>query len=207
MALETERSDDYALRPGIATGALSRRRISAASRAAKDGAARIATAAAVQARKHTQAAGERAASLGSVAPAVLDPLARWFHRQPIVRFVSASLLRRILVSNLIGFFILVGGILYLGWVHTWLIDAKLEALKSQGKIIADSIAAKATAVTREHRPRSELPDAQGPGPTCYATTASPRSSSRCIPRTSRRSCASSSSRRIRAPAFTRATER
>ncbi len=68
---------------------------------------------------------------------------RWFKRQPIVRFVSASLLRRILVSNLIGFFILVGGILYLGWVNTWLIDAKVDALKTQGEIIADAIAANA----------------------------------------------------------------
>ena len=40
--------------------------------------------------------------------------------------VSGSLLRRILLSNLIGFFILVGGILYLGWVNTWLIDTKVE---------------------------------------------------------------------------------
>ena len=63
-----------------------------------------------------------------------------------MRFVSGSLLRRILVSNLIGFFILVLGILYLGWVNTWLIDAKVDALKTQGKIIADAIAANATVV-------------------------------------------------------------
>ena len=31
-----------------------------------------------------------------------------------------------------GFFILVGGILYLGWFHTWLIDAKLDALEDAG---------------------------------------------------------------------------
>ena len=61
------------------------------------------------------------------------PSQRWFRRQPIVRFFSASLLRRILVSNLMGFFILLGGILYLGWFHTWLIDAKLDALKTQGE--------------------------------------------------------------------------
>jgi two-component system sensor histidine kinase ChvG len=84
---------------------------------------------------------------------------RWFKRQPIVRFVSGSLLRRILVSNLIGFFILVGGILYMGWVNTWLIDAKVDALKTQGKIIADAIAANAT-VVRERivLDPSKLPD-------------------------------------------------
>ena len=63
-----------------------------------------------------------------------------------MRFFSASLLRRILISNLMGFFILVGGILYLGWFHTWLIDAKLDALKTQGRIIADAIAANAKVV-------------------------------------------------------------
>ena len=63
---------------------------------------------------------------GAEPPKVLAPLQAWFRRQPIVRFFSASLLRRILISNLMGFFILVGGILYLGWFHTWLIDAKLE---------------------------------------------------------------------------------
>jgi two-component system sensor histidine kinase ChvG len=38
------------------------------------------------------------------------------------------------------------GILYLGWVNTWLIDAKVDALKTQGTIIADAIAANATVV-------------------------------------------------------------
>ena len=63
---------------------------------------------------------------GRRAPKALAPIQAWLSRQPIVRFFSASLLRRILISNLIGFVILVGGILYLGWFHTWLIDAKLE---------------------------------------------------------------------------------
>ncbi len=79
-----------------------------------------------------------------------------------MRFFSASLLRRILISNLMGFFILVGGILYLGWFHTWLIDAKLDALKTQGKIIADAIAANAK-VIRESIviDPNAIPDASG----------------------------------------------
>ena len=80
------------------------------------------------------------------APKALAPIQAWLSRQRIVRFFSASLLRRILISNLMGFFILVGGILYLGWFHTWLIDAKLDALKTQGRIIADAIAANAKVV-------------------------------------------------------------
>ena len=99
---------------------------------------------------------------GAEPPKALAPLQAWFARQPIVRFFSASLLRRILISNLMGFFILVGGILYLGWFHTWLIDAKLDALKTQGKIIADAIAANAK-VIRESIviDPNAIPDANG----------------------------------------------
>jgi two-component system sensor histidine kinase ChvG len=96
-----------------------------------------------------QSAAARVEPVGAQAPKALAPLQAWFGRQRIVRFFSASLLRRILISNLMGFFILVGGILYLGWFHTWLIDAKLDALKTQGRIIADAIAANAK-VVREH---------------------------------------------------------
>jgi two-component system sensor histidine kinase ChvG len=88
----------------------------------------------------------RVEPVSSRAPKAFAPVQAWFGRQAIVRFFSASLLRRILISNLMGFFILVGGILYLGWFHTWLIDAKLDALKTQGKIIADAIAANAKVV-------------------------------------------------------------
>lgn len=72
---------------------------------------------------------------------------RWWRRQPLVRLVSASLWRRILVSNLIGLAILLGGILYLGQHRGWLIDAKRESLRVQGEIIAAAIAANATVET------------------------------------------------------------
>lgn len=91
-------------------------------------------------------ARRKAARAVPVTLSALAPVGRWFSRLPVVRFVSASLRRRILVSNLLGFVILVGGILYLGFFHTWLIDAKLDALKTQGKIIADAIASNATVV-------------------------------------------------------------
>ncbi len=105
---------------------------------------------------------------GAEPPKALAPLQAWFARQPIVRFFSASLLRRILISNLMGFFILVGGILYLGWFHTWLIDAKLDALKTQGKIIADAIAANAK-VIRESIviDPNAIPDAGGEAQTRF----------------------------------------
>ena len=96
-----------------------------------------------------QSAAARVEPVGAATPKMLAPVQAWFARLAIVRFFSASLLRRILISNLIGFVLLVGGILYLGWFHTWLIDAKLDALKTQGKIIADAIAANAKVVREQ----------------------------------------------------------
>lgn len=88
--------------------------------------------------------------------------AQWFRRQPVVRFVSANLLRRILVSNLVGLVLLCGGILYLTQYQTWLFDAKRDALKTQGEIIAAAIAANAK-VTRQEIDidPSRLPEAEG----------------------------------------------
>ena len=150
MALETERSERLAagalaglrnlagegagLLAALANGILQ------GSRTTANGVTALAASAASEVSTHSRAAVQGARTLGAAA---LDPLRRWFYRQPLVRFVSASLLRRILVSNLIGFFVLLLGILYLGWYHTWLIDAKVDALKIQGKIIADAIASKA----------------------------------------------------------------
>ena len=169
MALETERSERLAagglaglrnvagegagLLAALANGILQ------GSRTAANGVMALAASAASGVSTHTRAAAQRARALGAAAPVVLNPLRRWFYRQPLVRFVSASLLRRILVSNLIGFFVLLLGILYLGWYHTWLIDAKVDALKTQGKIIADAIASKAK-VERERIvfDANELPD-------------------------------------------------
>jgi two-component system sensor histidine kinase ChvG len=62
---------------------------------------------------------------------------------PLIRFVSKTLQRRIIVANTIGLAILLGGIFYLSQSHAWLIDAKRDSLRAQGVIIAAGIAAKA----------------------------------------------------------------
>ena len=72
-----------------------------------------------------------------------EAIIAWFNRQPVVRFISASLLRRILASNLIGFFILFLGILYLSLDSSWIINAKRDSLRTQGQIIAAAIAGSA----------------------------------------------------------------
>lgn len=159
MALDTERSDDYRVNGGLAAlksgandalGLIARagRRLVQTSRSTASAAA-AKTGEAVARIGRRGVALRAKASAFATAPGSFGPLARWFRRQPIVRFFSGSLLRRILISNLMGFFIFLGGILYLGWFHAWLIDAKLDALKTQGKIIADAIAGNAT-VVREH---------------------------------------------------------
>ncbi len=174
MALDTERSEEHPLNGGLAalkSGASdglgliagAGRRLVQAFRAAATSTASGGAAVLALIKRKSSAARSKLAAFAT-APGSFGPLARWFRRQPIVRFFSASLLRRILISNLMGFFILLGGILYLGWFHTWLIDAKLDALKTQGKIIADAIAANAT-VVREHivldpNKLPDTPDAQ-----------------------------------------------
>lgn len=94
-----------------------------------------------------QPAGASAAADGATASTFRRAFATWWRRQPLVRFVSATLLRRILVSNMIGLAILLFGILYLSQHRGWLIDAKRESLRVQGEIIAAAIAANASVET------------------------------------------------------------
>jgi two-component system, OmpR family, sensor histidine kinase ChvG len=65
----------------------------------------------------------------------------WLLESPLARFISGSLLRRILAANLVGVTIVILGILYFSQYHAWLIDSKRELLRVQGKIIAAAIAA------------------------------------------------------------------
>ena len=62
----------------------------------------------------------------------------------VVRFVTSNLLRRIVASNLLGLAVLFLGVLYLSQFNVWLIDAKREALESQGRIISGAIASSLT---------------------------------------------------------------
>ncbi len=104
--------------------------------------------------------GDASASAGG--PASGSRARAWFSRQPLVRFLSANLLRRILASNLLGLSLLLGGILYLTQYQTWLIDAKQDALKTQGEIIAAAIAANAKVTRQEiELDPAKLPEAEG----------------------------------------------
>lgn len=78
------------------------------------------------------------------------------------RFVSASLARRIFISNLLGLVVLVGGVLWLSQHQALLISAKVESLKIQGEIIAAAIASNASIDTdRLAFEQDRLPEADG----------------------------------------------
>lgn len=59
----------------------------------------------------------------------------------------SSLTRRIVILNLAALCVLVAGIMYLNQFRDGLIDAKIDSLRTQGKIIAGAIAASATVDT------------------------------------------------------------
>ena len=71
--------------------------------------------------------------------ALIGPVFTWLGHTPPARYISGSLLRRILVSNLLGLIVLLGGVLYLTTTHGWLLEAKRQSLQKQGQIIAGAI--------------------------------------------------------------------
>ncbi|MEG6508329.1 sensor histidine kinase [Methyloligella sp. 2.7D] len=73
----------------------------------------------------------------------------WIGRRRPFRYGFPSLIRRIVVLNLIGLAILVSGILYLNQFRAGLIDARVQSLLTQGEIIAGALAASAGIDTDE----------------------------------------------------------
>jgi two-component system, OmpR family, sensor histidine kinase ChvG len=67
----------------------------------------------------------------------------WAKAQPLWRFCTGSLSRRIFAANLAGLIILLSGFGVLTYQHTWLIDAKAESLRTQARMIAVAVASNA----------------------------------------------------------------
>ena len=67
------------------------------------------------------------------------------------RFASTSLLRRIMLANLVGLAVMIGGIYYLSHYQTWLVEAKKESLRTQGELIAAALASAACSRRRRRR--------------------------------------------------------
>lgn len=72
-------------------------------------------------------------------PSLVSRALTWAAHTAPGQFLSRSLLRRILAANLFGFLILLGGINYFSQYHSWLVDAKRDALKIQGEMISAAI--------------------------------------------------------------------
>jgi two-component system sensor histidine kinase ChvG len=78
-------------------------------------------------------------TIGSTLGPIAGRVWAWVCATAPVRYISRTLWRRILVSNLLGFAILVLGLLYLSATHGWLLEAKRDSLQKQGQIIAAAI--------------------------------------------------------------------
>lgn len=91
------------------------------------------------ARRVAAAAVSIVSSLYGRVAGLLVPVATWLGQTRIAHIISQSLLRRILVSNLLGLFFLLGGVFYLSATHSWLLEAKRQSLQKQGQIIAGAI--------------------------------------------------------------------
>lgn len=114
-------------------------------------------------------AGERLLAglrwIGQALLATGGRIRRWHSNLPIPRYISAKLYRRIIVSNLFGLFILFVMMLYLSLHHGWLLDAKVETVRTLARITADALAYRA--VNDKGAPLfdpNRLPDPDGRGP-------------------------------------------
>ena len=71
----------------------------------------------------------------------------WAQRQPVWRWCTRSIGRRIMVANLFGFSILFLGLMVLSQMNRWLVDAKTDSLTTQARTIAVAIASNARVET------------------------------------------------------------
>lgn len=73
----------------------------------------------------------------------------WFTGTWLHKFLSQRLVNRILVANLLGLFVLMCAVVYLNQSQTWLVQARVDAMTTQGKMIAAAIASNAKVKTGE----------------------------------------------------------
>ena len=73
----------------------------------------------------------------------LKPVAGWLSRQRLPSLFSASLLRRILVTNILGLLGLLLAMMYISLHHGWLLDAKVAVVKTVSRMTAEAIAYRA----------------------------------------------------------------
>ncbi len=89
----------------------------------------------------------RARSISAAGGRIWSRAAPWLERQPLWRWITKTIGRRILVANLFGFMILFCGLMVLSQMNRWLVDAKTDSLNTQARMIAAAIAANAKVET------------------------------------------------------------
>ncbi len=87
--------------------------------------------------KKTKFDNRAAAGRASVA------IGRWLAQSWIGRVIGKNLRRRILLANLLGLAGLLFAMLYLSLHHGWLLDAKVDVVKTVSRITAEAIAYRA----------------------------------------------------------------
>lgn len=80
------------------------------------------------------------AALQSLGGRVWQTVGPWAVAQPMWKFATRSIRRRILAANLVGFAILFLGLMVLSQSNRWLLDAKLDSLNIQARMVAVAIA-------------------------------------------------------------------
>ncbi len=89
---------------------------------------------------------------------------KWMSRSWLARVIGKNLRRRILLANLLGLAGLLFAMLYLSLHHGWLLDAKVDVVKTVSRITAEAIAYRAVnerAIFDPNRiPEKTLPRAQ-----------------------------------------------
>lgn len=90
----------------------------------------------------------------------------WAKTQPLYKWCTKTIGRRILVANLVGFVILFIGLMWISQANRWMVDAKVDSLTTQARMIAVAIAANAKVDTGGFTiDATRLPEAPGQSPT------------------------------------------
>ena len=85
----------------------------------------------------------RGAAIAELAKRIWAAVVGWLAESWLPRAIGTSLRRRILLANLLGLVSLLLSMLYLSLHHGWLLDAKVDVVKTVARISAEAIAYRA----------------------------------------------------------------
>lgn len=90
----------------------------------------------------------------------------WVETQPLYKWCTKTIGRRIMAATIVGFVILFIGLMWISLANRWMVDAKVDSLTTQARMIAVAIAANAKVDTGGFTiDATRLPEAPGQLPT------------------------------------------